>query len=300
MPQAEARGPCAHAEAVPDVFDSPADRAEFRALPGHEGVELYRAHIVHHAFEPHTHDAYGIGVIDQGVERFRYRGSELLAPQHAVVLMNPDELHTGRAETPGGWRYRMVYVEPALMQRLVGARGVWFDQTVLERDAHTARVVSAVLAKLWRAHAAEPLAVDGHLAALADVLRPFAGVADKASGEAPHPMQGVLNYLEANLSQALSLGDLAQVAGLSPYHFLRKFKAQYHATPHQMLMARRLYRAKCLLANGERPADVAAAVGLVDQSHLNRSFVRRYGVTPARYRQQVGPVGVWQAGLNAH
>ena len=55
-----------------------------------------------------------------------------------------------------------------------------------------------------------------------------------------------------------------------------------------MLMALRLFEAKRLLAAGEAPAQVAAAVGLTDQAHLTRAFARRYGVTPARYQQQLG------------
>jgi hypothetical protein len=66
-------------QAVPEPFEFPSDRAEFRALAGRAGVELYRAHIVHHAFEPHTHEAYGFGVIEQGVERFRYQGATISA-----------------------------------------------------------------------------------------------------------------------------------------------------------------------------------------------------------------------------
>lgn len=83
------------------------------------------------------------------------------------------------------------------------------------------------------------------------------------------------------------LEDLASVAGLSPFHFLRQFQAQYHVTPHQMLMARRLYAAKQWLAQGVAPAQVAAQAGLTDQSHLTRAFTQRYGVTPGRYQAQV-------------
>jgi AraC-like DNA-binding protein len=55
-----------------------------------------------------------------------------------------------------------------------------------------------------------------------------------------------------------------------------------------MLMAWRLFEAKKLLATGEAPAQVAAAVGLTDQAHLTHAFAIRYGVTPARYQQQLG------------
>ena len=84
---------------VPPRFEHTPDRAEFRRPAHRAGIELYRAHIVRHAFEPHTHDAYGLGAIESGVERFRYRGSDHLAPPDTLVLMNPDELHTGRAES---------------------------------------------------------------------------------------------------------------------------------------------------------------------------------------------------------
>lgn len=77
------------------------------------------------------------------------------------------------------------------------------------------------------------------------------------------------------------------MAGLSPFHFLRSFQAQYHATPQQTLMALRLFEAKRLLAAGETPAQTALAAGLTDQAHLTRAFTRRYGVTPARYQKQV-------------
>ena len=62
-----------------------------------------------------------------------------------------------------------------------------------------------------------------------------------------------------------------------------------------MLMALRLFRAKQRLAAGIAPAQVAAEVGLVDQAHLTRRFARMYGVTPARYQQQLGTRPVRQA-----
>ena len=57
-------------QGVPARFDDGADRAEFRRPAHRGGVELYRAHIVRHAFAPHTHEAYGLGAIESGVERF--------------------------------------------------------------------------------------------------------------------------------------------------------------------------------------------------------------------------------------
>ena len=119
--------------AVPDTFEHPLDAAEFKRPAHREGVELYRAHIVRHAFEPHTHEAFGLGAIEAGVERFRYRGEDHLAPADTLVLMNPDELHTGRAETAAGWRYRMAYLDAPVLEQISGERGWWFADAVANR-----------------------------------------------------------------------------------------------------------------------------------------------------------------------
>lgn len=274
-------------QGVPARFDHGADRAEFRRPAHRGGVELYRAHIVRHAFEPHTHEAFGLGAIEQGVERFRYRGGEHLAPADSLVLMNPDELHTGRAETEGGWRYRMVYLDANVVHALSGEHGWSFAAAVAE-DRPTSRRVGALLQGLWDA-ADDPLAFDSGLLNLVDALRPHARIGCAAAREAAPRFDAVFELMRARLAERLTLDDLAAAAGLSPFHFLRTFKAAHGATPREALMALRLFDAKQRLARGEAPADVAAASGLTDQAHLTRAFASRYGVTPARYRAQVAP-----------
>ncbi|MDE2430183.1 MAG: AraC family transcriptional regulator [Burkholderiales bacterium] len=269
---------------VPGQFEHVEDRAEFRRPAHLPGLELYRAHIVHHAFEPHTHEAFGLGAIEQGVERFRYNGAEHLAPADSIVLMNPDELHTGRAETAAGWRYRMMYIDPAVVEMFMGEPGWWFQDAVCH-DVPGARTVTFLLDELWRAD--ESLAFDSALFSLLDACRRHASIPQVAKEVGAPRFALVLDYMRSNLSEKLTLADLAQIAGLSAFHFLRSFQSQYHVTPQKMLMAFRLYEAKCLLASGVPPAQVAAVTGLTDQAHLNRAFVRRYGVTPARYQQQV-------------
>jgi len=271
-------------QGVPSHFPSQRDAAQFRLAAHRPGVELYRAHIVRRAFEPHTHDGFGLGAIESGVERFRYRGTDHLAPADSVVMMNPDELHTGRAETEGGWHYRMAYIEPSVVAEVTGEPDWWFGDVVRE-DLVGARHVTALLDALWQAQ--EPLAFDSLLHRLLMAFRAHARVSRNAVDGAPVRFAPVIDYLHDNLSQRMTLEELAAVAGLSPFHFLRQFQAQHHATPQQMLMAFRLAEAKRQLSRGEPPAQVAAIVGLSDQAHLTRAFARRYGVTPARYQREL-------------
>jgi AraC-like DNA-binding protein len=273
------------------MFNHPNEFVTFKASPHLPGVELYSARLVDHAFAPHVHDGYSIGAIEAGVERFRYLGSEHLAPAGTVVLLNPDELHTGQAEVEAGWTYQMLYIEPDQLCRLTEGE-VYFPNATVYDPALAANFRRA-FAGLWQAD--NDLAFVSEFTRLIDtlVLRYGRGHRPTMPDE-PRRLRRIrglrraLDCIEANLDQTLQVETLAAEAGMSVYHFVRSFSSAFHATPHQYLQARRAARAKSLLARRAIPADVAATVGLTDQSHLNRWFKRAYGVTPAQYQQQIG------------
>ena len=94
-----------------------------------------------------------------------------------------------------------------------------------------------------------------------------------------------LRLIEAQAEEPLSLGALARSAAMSPYHFLRTFRAIVGMTPHQYVLHTRLYRAAIRL---RRTADsisaIAFASGFGDLSTFNRRFARIMGASPSAYR----------------
>ena len=90
-------------------------------------------------------------------------------------------------------------------------------------------------------------------------------------------------YVDAHLADDVSVATLAALAGLSPGYFARSFRRATGLPPHAWLVQRRVERAKALINAGGSLADVALAVGFVDQRHLNLHFRRVTGVTAGRY-----------------
>ncbi len=80
------------------------------------------------------------------------------------------------------------------------------------------------------------------------------------------------------------VSQAAARAGLSREGFSRRFARRHGLPPHAFWLMARLNHARELLRAGEGIADVAAATGFVDQSHLGSWFRRAFGVTPGRYR----------------
>ncbi|MEM9217786.1 MAG: AraC family transcriptional regulator [Cyanobacteria bacterium P01_F01_bin.150] len=96
----------------------------------------------------------------------------------------------------------------------------------------------------------------------------------------------VIDYIEAQLTADFSLSDLAQVAGLSKFHFSRLFRDVIGLTPHKYVLKRRIEIAARCLKEGEAIAQVAYRFGFTDQSHFTRVFKQFKGVTPKCFIKQ--------------
>ena len=94
------------------------------------------------------------------------------------------------------------------------------------------------------------------------------------------------DWIEAHLSGDIRLKDLAELAGLSEFHFHRMFRQSRGVPPHRWVTMQRVARATSLLADTPL-AQVATACGFSSQSHLTRTFKSQVGVTPAQYKRQI-------------
>lgn len=97
-------------------------------------------------------------------------------------------------------------------------------------------------------------------------------------------LQQVREYINEHLHEEVKLIELAAIAQISPYHFLRLFKQSMGITPHQYILQRRIDKAKYLLEQTELSiAEIAVRVGFCDQSHFTRCFKRLLGITPKQF-----------------
>ena len=97
----------------------------------------------------------------------------------------------------------------------------------------------------------------------------------------------VIDYIEAHLTEDISLSDLALEAGLSKFHFSRLFKQAIGFTPHKYVLKRRIERTTHVLKQGDLTiAQVASMFGFADQSHFTRVFKQVKGITPKHFLQR--------------
>lgn len=97
----------------------------------------------------------------------------------------------------------------------------------------------------------------------------------------------VLRFIEQNADEAIDLAQLAAMAAMSKYHFLRVFRRTTGLTPYKFLLGVRMRRAAIKLATSNAPvSEIAFNAGFCDLSTFNNRFRDLFGATPSRFRQR--------------
>ncbi len=177
----------------------------------------------------------------------------------------PDHLEAIMAAVPGVRRTAFAVARlpplPSLMPLVAAAEAACDDGAELEELA--LRLAGAVAM------------------ALTDVQR----VARRTSRRDERRVTDALRRIEALAHEQLTLTELARAAAMSPYHFLRTFRALVGMTPYQFVLRTRLHRAAVLLRRSHASVStIAFDAGFNDLSTFNRRFRRLMGASPQVYR----------------
>ncbi|MEU1482850.1 AraC family transcriptional regulator [Streptomyces sp. NPDC005752] len=248
--------------------------------PRVEGIdEVFHARFADHAYPMHTHDAWTLLIVDEGMVRYDLDRHEHGAPSSVVTLLPPHIPHNGDAATPGGFRKRVLYLNTAQIDADLVGRAV--DRPVL-RDPRLRHRVDQLHRTLELP--GDELEAQSRLALVSERL------AGHLSGEPVAPQvpdrrvaYALRDLLDERFVEGLPLRDAAERLHTHHTHLVRAFSREFGMAPHQYLTARRVDLARRLLLGGMRSPEVAASVGFYDQSHFSRHFKRVVGTSPGHY-----------------
>jgi AraC-like DNA-binding protein len=190
-----------------------------------------------------------------------------------------------------GRAYRMMYVEPSALGRLVDHDDVGLRSNRFPLFRSPIAEDFPLAADYLSLHRALESGSVGALEAESRMLAFLTGLVGRyadgriAAPDARHTplVQSIRQYLETHFHEDLSLSDLSKLTGVGRFALLRQFSREIGLPPHGYLTQVRLREARRQLLAGRSPALVAADVGFVDQSHLIKRFRSAFGMTPGQY-----------------
>jgi AraC-like DNA-binding protein len=242
--------------------------------------EVFHARFVDHVYPPHTHDTWTVFIVDEGAIRYHLEARHRGAAGRRVTILPPHVVHDGRAATDEGFRKRVLYVDPDVLdERFIG-------RAVDDPDVDDPQLVQRLRA-LHRS-LADPdrdLEAESTLAVVGSALRAHLG--ERRPAPVGRPAREVAadlrDLLDAHAFGRLTLADAGRTLHVSPAHLVRCFSQSFGIAPHRYVLGRRIDAARRRLLDGEPIALVATGVGFHDQAHLTRHFRRHVGTTPARF-----------------
>lgn len=262
-------------------------------------IERLEARFQGHAYTTHRHDTFAIGITLSGVQSFHYRRDYRHSLPGTVMVIHPDEAHDGHAGDARGFRYRMLYVTPALIQDALGGRTLPHITGGLSTDPSLQRAVRFLLTSIEA-----PLDALEEAAGIAELARVLEANSDtRLAHPRTAPDMRAANmaraYLDAHHHEGVSLDDLERVTGQERWTLSRDFRALFGTSPYRYLTLRRLDLVRLRIAAGVSLSEAALSAGFADQSHMTRAFGRTFGITPSRWRSLLCHDGQRRKGLAA-
>lgn len=251
-------------------------------------VERIEARFHGKAYAMHRHDTYAIGRTLAGVQSFTYRRARRNGLPGNTMVLHPDEAHDGQAGTDEGFQYRMIYVEPAFFQDVLGGRALPFLEGGVTTDPRLAAATTTLLQHVGAT--LDRLEQSDALAELAHALAAVAGMPARGLKGDFFAARRARDFLHTNCTRVVTLDELEVATGRDRWSLSHDFRSFYGTSPYRYLTMRRLDMVRRMLLAGTTLAHAAVAAGFADQSHMTRHFARTFGLTPGRWRQIAGGV----------
>lgn len=268
------------------------EKADYKVSSALNGIEVVDAQYKRQTFSRHVHEGYTIGVIEKGAQRFFRSGSNHIAGENSIILVNADDVHTGESAAENGWSYKAIYPTPEhfalISEDLVGGHSLtpYFKNAVIN-DNKIANQLRLIFQQIE----------DGASTLLVETLiySTLLSLATKHGRSSDLPqdigtnrskLQLAKSFIDEHPEVDISLDSLASIAGCSKFHFIRQFGKIFGISPHAYQIQARLIKAKILLKAGVSIANTASDCGFHDQSHFTRHFKKALGATPKRFQTQ--------------
>ena len=244
-------------------------------------MDRLEAVVKRQAFSLHRHDTYAIGLTLAGVQTFNYRGERRYSLPGQCHILHPDEAHDGVPGTEAGFRYRILYLDPVLVQEALGGKSLPFVSDPVM--AFSARRLTS-LGRLWDLE--DEIDELGRIDVVELALEALMAACGRPVGSVLLSMEGLNRaraMIAADPAKCHRLDTLEKVAKLDRWTLARQFRAAFGTSPSRYRTMRQLNIVRRLILNGMPLAEASLQAGFADQSHMSRQFRKAYGLAPGHW-----------------
>lgn len=250
-------------------------------------LEIVDATFVSERFPTHFHDTFSFGVVLDGAKAVESSRGTFVARKGDLILMAPGEPHTAYPAHAGGWRNLIIYAPPRLVADLIDCKNlhkIRIAKPVIRDPICAQAVYDAAQVLTSSASRLEKEVILGQMAYQLLSRHACLEIAQTSGAIMRSNVQLAIDYLCANVTENITLQDLAKIARCGKFQLISGFKQIVGIPPHAYQLQLRIALAQRLLRGEDTVTNVAMSCGFFDQSHFNRHFKRFVGVPPRYYQ----------------
>ncbi len=249
--------------------------------------------------EYHNHDFYEIYYFISGKVSCVIEGKNYHLRSGDILLISNREVHRPLIELGQIYERIVIWVHPGYIRQIEQGEidlTACFDDSarnhnnLLRPEGETARAFKRLYERLEKVYGGENYGSQTLFRAyMTELLVLLNQTYFDMSGEllpdvsSNEKITDIIRYINENLTDDLSLDELAKRFYISKYHLGRQFKQNVGFTLHQYVMKKRLMTARSCLMDGESVNAAFIQSGFSDYSNFSRSFKAEFGVSPKRY-----------------
>lgn len=230
-------------------------------------------------FKKHFHDNYSIGLILNGLHKVQLEKKDMIVNQGEIKVLNPYDLHCADGNIT--WEYINFMPDETLINSI--AQDMCDDYLKCKirfENSIQDNIATRYFIDLYHSIEHKIEYEENFILFVSYLLKNYSS---KSIQEVriPANIKHSVDYIHSYFLDDISLDVIAQLSGLSKYHFIKVFKEKTGLTPHQYIVGLRVEHGMKMIQQNIPLSIVAQECNFSDQSHFIRTFKTHYGFTPS-------------------
>lgn len=236
-------------------------------------------------YKEHIHDTFSLGISLGGERIYTNKEKKYPLTNETLAIINPNVVHSCNSAKKSA--YYMMYLDVDWLfslQKSIDTKLANFKP--FSKDVLKSKELYKEFKKLCELILLDAFYMqkECELINFLNRLFLFDIKKDTSTKKSSENIAPIINYLEKNFRQNISLKELGEEFGMNGFYIIRLFKKAISLTPHQYLLNLKINKSKLLLKQGEKIVNVALECGFSDQSHFHKTFLAIVATTPKEYQ----------------